>query len=73
MAQPNMKKIYKKIAKENGVSVAEVKREMQEAIRATYVQPNFYAKCIPCENEVPTPDEFIAYAANRVSVLNEKK
>lgn len=30
----DMRKIYRKIAREHGVSVAEVKRDMQEAINA---------------------------------------
>ena len=73
MEQPNMKKLYKKIAKESEVSVADLKKEMQEAINAAYVQPNFYARCIQCENEVPTLDEFIEYVVNRVSVLEENE
>jgi len=69
----NMKKVYKRIAKQNGTTVEKLKREMQEAINAAYVEPNFYAKCIPCKNEIPTPDELILYAVNRISVLKETK
>ena len=35
----NMRKIYRQIAKEHGVTVAEVKRDMQEAISAAYQNP----------------------------------
>jgi len=69
----NMKKVYRKIAKQNGITVEEVKREMREAISAAYVNPNFYARCIPCKGSIPTPDEFISYAVNRVSVIRETK
>ena len=35
----NMRKIYRKIAKKNGVSVQEVRREMQAAITEAYTDP----------------------------------
>ena len=35
----NMRKIYRKVAKEYGVSVEEVKREMQAAITDAYTNP----------------------------------
>lgn len=68
-----MKKIYKKIAKAHGVSVEEVKRDMQEAIGAAYVNPTFHANCVERQNEVPTPDEFIQHLANRVKTLEDMK
>lgn len=68
-----MKKIYKKIAKKNGVSVREVERDIREAIEAAYVDPNFYAKCVERKNEVPTPEEFIKHMANRVSAISDVK
>ena len=61
----NMKKLYKKIARKNGVSVDQVKRDIQEAIDATYLSPNLYARCIPCKGEKPTPEEFISYVVKR--------
>ncbi|WP_242996560.1 sporulation initiation factor Spo0A C-terminal domain-containing protein [Lacrimispora amygdalina] len=68
-----MRKIYRKIAKKNGVSVAEVKRDMQEAINAAYQNPPqdggvdaAYQQRIPCKRAIPTPDEFIRYAANKI-------
>lgn len=63
----NMKKIYKQIAKKNGVSVSEVKSEIQAAIDATYENPNFHAQCVYRAGDKPTPEEFISHMARRVS------
>lgn len=68
----NMKKIYKQIAKKYGVSVAEVKRDMQEAINEAYTEPNFYADCVERKNEIPTPVELITHLANQVSSMRDK-
>ena len=38
-----MRKIYRKIAREHGVSVTEVKQDMQTAINAAY-EPNVLGK-----------------------------
>ena len=62
----NMKKIYKKIAKQYGVSVAEVKHDIQAAIDEAYKNPNFHAGCVYREGDKPTPEEFIAHVARRV-------
>lgn len=67
----NMKKIYKQIAKEHGVSVAEVKRDMQEAINAAYADPNIYANYVERKNEIPTPEEFIIHLANRAPIMHD--
>lgn len=64
--------IYRKIAKENGVTVAEVKHDMQEALDHAFKnQPQdgvtkAYQDKVPRKGEVPTPEEFIRYAANEV-------
>ena len=62
----NMCDIYRKIARENGVSVEEVKREMQAAINEAYKNPSPEAAmqqaAIPRSGKVPTPDELIRYA-----------
>ncbi|HQC82036.1 MAG TPA: sporulation initiation factor Spo0A C-terminal domain-containing protein [Bacillota bacterium] len=65
----NMKKIYKQVAKQYGVSEEEVKREIQTAIEATYAKPNFYAECVERKNEIPTPEELIKHLSNRVAAL----
>ena len=69
----NMKKIYKQVAKKNGVSVAEVKREMQKAIDSAYVDPNFYARCVQRKGEIPTIEEFLTHMINTLPPKENKK
>lgn len=64
----NMKKIYKKVAKQYGVSVQEVEREIQAAIMDAYANPmradgvtQVYQDKVPRRGEIPTPDEVIRY------------
>ena len=64
------RKTYRKIAKNHGVSIQEVKRGMQEAVDAAYVTPNFHAKCVYSVGEKPTVDEFVDHIARRVSAGN---
>ena len=66
----NMRKIYRQIAKEHGVTVAEVKRDMQEAISAAYQNPPddggvtaAWQRQVPHREETPTPEEVIRYAS----------
>jgi hypothetical protein len=60
------RKIYKEIARKHGVSIGEVRRDIQAAIDEAYKTPNFYTRCIYCEGDKPTPEEFIAHIARRV-------
>lgn len=68
----SMRQIYKKVAKEYGVTVAEVKRDMQAAIDAAYMNPDTdeitaaYQNRVPRKGEVPTPEELIKYAAQKI-------
>ena len=69
----SMRKIYRKIARENGVSVKEVKEDMQAAITAAYQNPPkdggvtaAYQRQVPRKGEIPTPDELIRYIAGKV-------
>ena len=68
----SMRSIYRKIAKQYGVSVNEVKEEMQMALNHAYTKtPNdgiteAYQKQVPSRGEIPTPDEFIRYAVNKI-------
>ena len=59
-------KIYKAIAKKHGISVDEVKKEMQAAIQTAYVFPAPEALKVPRKNDVPTVDEFLEYTAKKV-------
>ena len=62
---------YRKIAKKYGVSVSEVKKDMQEAIDAAYKNPTMHANCVPRKGDIPTIDEFISYTAHRVKVIKD--
>lgn len=66
------RKIYRKIARENGVTVAEVKREMQLALNEAYKNTpddgvtKAYQNHVPRKGEIPTPDELIKYAVEEI-------
>ena len=64
------KEIYRAIADKHGMSIEELKNEMQKAIAAAYVFPSPEADEIPRKNAVPMVDEFINYAIGRL--INEK-
>ena len=67
-----MRKIYRKVARKHGVSVKEVKEKMQKALDYAYTNTpddgvtEAYQKQVPSKGEIPTPDEFIRYAANKI-------
>lgn len=68
----SMRSIYRKIAKKHGVSVSEVKRNMQAALDHAYTHTpddgitGAYQEQVPHKGEVPTPDEFIRYAVTKM-------
>jgi len=68
----SMRKIYRKVARKHGISVKEVKEEMQKALEYAYTNTpddgvtGAYQKQVPSKGEIPTPDEFIRYAANKI-------
>ena len=68
-----MKRIYKDIAKKYGVSVAEVKHDMQAAIDEAYKSPNWYARCVHSKGGKPTSEEFITQLAQRVAPLQKPR
>lgn len=67
-----MEKIFSQIAKERGITVREVREEMQKAINEAWAHPQrnsvtaAYQRQIPCKGEIPTPEEFIDYVASRI-------
>lgn len=69
----NMRKIYRKIARENHVSVQEVKEEMQKAIDQAWTNPNKTAeqtamqKEVNAKGEIPTVEEVIRYAKHKLT------
>ena len=72
------RKLYRKLAKKHGVTVAEVKQDMQEAINTVYTDPdknliNIKAQnAVPRMGDIPTPDELIRYAAAEVRRKSSK-
>jgi len=60
------RKMYREIAKKHGVTVAEVKRDMQEAINEAYISPNQSAQGIKRKGDIPTPNEFINHIAKKI-------
>lgn len=60
-----MEHIYRKIAKEDGISVTEVKREMQAVIDISYKKKDkteterILQESVESNGEIPTVDEFI--------------
>ncbi len=67
-----MRAIYRKIAKKHGVSVLEVKKDMQAAIDYAYQKPDKSEKekCIqksmPHKGAVPTTDELVQYLSYKL-------
>lgn len=72
----SMKNIYKKIAKEHGVTWQEVRNDMQSALNHAYTDQNrnilniVRQKEVEKTGEIPTPEEFIAHATK---ILNSDK
>jgi len=66
--------IFEQIAKENNTTVAEVRREMEVAIRAAIENPDPKVQDewtkIPYKGEEPTPEEVIAYVTRHVKKGN---
>lgn len=65
----NGKQAIQEVAKRNGVSVREVRREIMFAIRtaAASTDPRSRAAfdAIPRKGDLPTPEEFIEYTAQQ--------
>ena len=66
-----MEKILKKVARANGVTVREVKTEIQAAINEAWKNPPddaaaAYQRKVPFAGEIPTPDEFIRFMVNEI-------
>jgi len=66
------RKLYRQVAREHGVSVKEVKRDMQAAIDHAYKKPGFYAGQVPHKGATPTPDEFITHAVRETKLRTSK-
>ena len=66
----NARNTIKKLAERDGVSVDYVRKHMQLAMLnglcSTDPQVKMYWNSIPCEGEVPTPEELIVHLAETV-------
>lgn len=69
-----MRKIYRKIARENGVSAGEVREEIQAAIDYAYRNvpkdggvTAAYQQQVPHKGEIPTPEEVIQHLAGKTA------
>ncbi len=70
-----MEKILKKVARANGVTIKEVKTEIQAAINGAWKNPPddaaaAFQRKVPCMGEIPTPDEFIRFMVNEIRINN---
>lgn len=52
-------KSIKEIARKEGIEEKEVRKEMEEAIQAAYLNANPKWNMVFKENKIPTPEEFI--------------
>lgn len=66
------KTTYKKIAHDHGITVDEVKREIQSAIEYAYKNPQksesekLLQENINHKDEIPTPEELVAYVLQEI-------
>jgi hypothetical protein len=60
------RKIYKALAKKHGVSVEEIKRDMQEAVNAAYKTPTTTAQSFMKNGAAPTVEEFVNHIAETI-------
>ncbi|NCC16773.1 MAG: sporulation initiation factor Spo0A [Clostridia bacterium] len=73
-----MRRIYQQIAKEDGISVAEVEREMQAAIEHIYMKNDKSERerelqqSITYKGEIPTVEEFIASMSYKIKCQARK-
>lgn len=68
-----MKKVLREVARANGVSVKEVRKEIQKAVDEAWKNPPndggvtaSYQQRVPCRGEIPTPEELIHYMAGEI-------
>ncbi len=69
----SMRKIYRELAKKHGVSVKEIRQDMQAALTEAYTDPlnnnvitKAYQNRVPRQGEIPTPEEAVRYLAGEV-------
>lgn len=74
----SMRQIYRKIAREHGVTPAEVKRDMQAAIDHAYQHTpddgitKAYQNQVPHKGDIPTAEEVVRFAAKKIKDAQKK-
>ena len=66
----SMRKLYRKLSRQKGVSLKSLKSDMQQALDTAWKMPldssvREYQKSIPARGAVPTPDEVILHSAKK--------
>jgi hypothetical protein len=61
------RKLYRKVAREHGVSIREVKREIQFAIDEAYKNPTDSTRIARFNGRKPTADELVSYLVQEVT------
>ena len=66
----SMRKLYRKLSRQKGVSLKSLKSDMQQALDTAWKMPQDnsvleYQKSIPARGAVPTPDEVILHSAKK--------
>lgn len=72
--EKNVEKILRQVARREGVTVAQVRRDINDAIRQAIeiskLENNQHAlelwRQVPCKGEIPTPEELIPWIAEYV-------
>ena len=69
----SMRKIYRELAKKHGVSVKEIRQDMQAALTEAYTNPlnnnaitKAYQNRVPRQDKIPTPEEAVRYFAGEL-------
>jgi len=70
MGTRKVRKALKEVAKNHGISVAEVRREIELATTSAQANPDPQVQAkltaVPKKGEIPTPEELIAHIARMV-------
>jgi len=73
MNRSQIRKAIKKVAKNNHVTTAEVRQEIQAAINAAYRNPTPAALAIPRKGDAPTAEKLIGCIAEQIIIEERDK
>jgi len=60
------RKLLRKVARKHGVSLREVREEMQIAINHAYKNPTVQAQSVERKDETPTPEELVNHVVRKI-------